>query len=156
MQRLRARAGSWNLAAKDICVASPEPLEGYDLGWDQERTRMPWITAAGGVVGGCFAYWLVTVTQRAYPLQTGNMPLVSLWPTGVIMYELTMLGAIVTTLVQLLVTARLPRRKLGLYDPEVADGKILLGVLHPHSGAEAEITQLLLDTGALQVKHSSV
>ena len=51
-------------------------------------------------------------------------------PNLIIMFELTMLGAILATVATLAVSARLgPSSKL--YDREVSDGKILVGVENP-------------------------
>jgi len=44
-----------------------------------------------------------------------------------VMFELTMLGAILATVITLVVTARLGRGST-IYDPAVSDGKILVGV----------------------------
>ena len=61
-----------------------------------------------------------------------------------------MLGAIVTTVVSLLVTARLPKIGKTLYDPAVSDGKILVGV--PVSGSADAIRDTLNSAGATSVK----
>ena len=55
--------------------------------------------------------------------QRRGMPIVAWWPNIVITFELTMLGAILTTVVSMLVAARLPTMKKALYDPAVSDGK---------------------------------
>ena len=68
------------------------------------------------------------MTELAWPLQTGNMPIVAWWPNLIVIFELTMLGAILATVLTLFITAGLVRRPPPLYDPEVTDGKILVGV----------------------------
>ena len=40
--------------------------------------------------------------------QTGNMPIVAWWPNLIVMFELTMLGAILATVITLFVSARPP------------------------------------------------
>jgi hypothetical protein len=82
-------------------------------------------------------------------IPTGGMPILSWWPNLIIMFELTMLGAILATVGTLIVTARLGRRTPVLYDPAVTDGKILVGIENPQ---EASIPQL---QRALQI-HPSV
>jgi len=72
------------------------------------------------------------------------------WPNLIILFELTMLGAIVATVAALVVTARLGRH-LGLYDREVSDGKILVGIERPPDSA---ITELQTALGA--VRHALV
>jgi hypothetical protein len=80
------------------------------------------------------------------------MPIVTSWTNGIIIYELTMLGAILTTLLTLLVTAGLPNFKPKLSDPEIWNGKILVGVTDPPEGARAALEAKLLQAGALTVK----
>jgi len=67
-------------------------------------------------------------------------------------YELTMMGAIVTTLITLLIGSRLPNWKPKLYDPEISDGKILIGVVDPPDDTRAELENRLRRAGAEQVK----
>jgi len=78
------------------------------------------------------------------------MPIVAWYPNLVIIFEMTMLGAIVTTVVALLVTAKLPHFGKSLYDPAVSDGKILVGVAGP-SHADA-VRDSLAVSGASAVK----
>ena len=97
MNALRA-AG---IAADKIVVLAPEPFEEYSFAQGERKTRMPWFAALGGLIGGTCGYLLGRYTQTAYPLITGGMPIVAAWPTGIVTYELTMMGAIVTTLITL-------------------------------------------------------
>ena len=87
--------------------------------------------APAALVGLRSRPWLTRMTELAWPLQTGNMPIVAWWPNLIVIFEMTMLGAILATVVTLFVTAKLPRRRPALYDPEVTDGKILVGVENP-------------------------
>ena len=113
------------------------------------------LAALGGLAGGLFGYWLTSFTQRAYVLPTGGMPIVPPWTNGIIIYELTMLGAILVTLVTLLRTTRLPTFKAPLSDPEIWSGKILVGVRNVSGQANAELEKRLRQAGASQVKQSS-
>jgi len=137
-----------------IVVMSAEPFDEYSFSKMDEATPMPWLAAIGGIVGGTCGFLLARLTQEGYPfpLITGGMPLLAAWPTGIVTYELTMLGAVLTTVVTLLITTRLPNWKPKLYDPEVANGKILIGVLEPSDATRTEIEGRLLAAGAEQVK----
>ena len=66
-----------------------------------------------------------------------------------------MLGAILTTIVAFLTATGLPSYKKRLYDPEVTNGKILVGVSALDSDYRAELQQLLYQDGAEQVKEFS-
>jgi hypothetical protein len=135
---------------------SAEPFDEYSFSKMDEATRMPWLAAVGGLLGGTCGFLLARLTQEAYPqpLITSGMPLLAAWPTGIVTYELTMLGAVLATVVTLLITTRLPNWKPKFYDPEVSNGKILIGVLEPADEALAEIERRLLGAGAEQVKSS--
>jgi len=137
----------------DIAVLSGEPYEEYGFGRREHKTRMPWLAALGGMVGGLSGWWFVGFTQKAYPMISGGMPLVTKWSNGIITYELTMLGAILTTLFTLLITARIPDwRGRKLYDPAISNGKILIGVTNPPEKAREELGKRLSAAGAEVVK----
>ena len=102
----------------------------------------------------CAGTWLTRMTELAWPLQTGNMPIVAWWPNLIVIFEMTMLGAILATVVTLLITAQLVRRPPALYDPEVSDGKILVGVGNPTEASLPELERALRAGGASQLKRS--
>jgi hypothetical protein len=137
-----------------ILVMSPEPFEEYEFAHADRKTPMPWIAALGGLTGGTCGYLLARWVQIAYPshIISGGMPLVAKWPSGIITYELTMLGAILTTLITLLITGRLIRWKLDIYDPEISYGKILIGVVDPSAESRADFENRLRNAGAEKVK----
>jgi len=153
LRRARAELG---FAPRDIAIISSEPFEGYRFGQGvderDDQTIMPWLAALGGALGGFTGLEFATLTQNAYPLATGGMPLAPLWTNGIITYELTMLGAILTTLVTLAVSAGLPNPRAKLYDPEVSDGNILVGVIDPPDRSRPALTKLLLNAGTAKVR----
>ena len=131
---------------RDITVISSEPMEDYEFGGIGRRSRLWYIASAGGFAGFLAAALLTWFTEVAWPLQTGNMPIVAWWPNLIVIFEMTMLGAILATVGSLVVTAGLGRRVPRLYDPEVANGKILVGVESPQDRAAVE--RALLAGGA--------
>lgn len=114
----------------DITVISSEPFDHFEFGHRDAKTSMPWIAAAAGAVGLVASYYLLGVSQRAWPLVTSGMPIVPLWTNLIIIFEMTMLSAIVATVITLIVTGFVGQRGT-LYDPEVSDGYILVGVENP-------------------------
>jgi hypothetical protein len=136
----RAVNGLRNAGVADsaITVISDQPMEAYEFGEMNRATRIWYIASGGGLVGLVFATWLTRMTELAWPLPTGNMPIVSWWPNLIIMFELTMLGGILAAVITLLVAAKLPGRRTAFYDPEVMDGKILVGVDGPSDEAAVE------------------
>ena len=139
------RAG---IASQDITVVSAEPFEAFEFSHRDHSMILFRLALAGGIVGFLAAVALVRGTELAWPIVTGGMPIVAWWPNLVIIFEMTMLGAIVTTVVSLLVTSRLPRFGQSIYDPAVSDGKILVGV----PGTSEAIRDALTHSGASAVK----
>ena len=111
----------------EIVVMSSEPFEDYEFSHRDRRTWMYWIAGGGGVLGLAAGVSLTTYTETSWPLVTGGMPIVAWWPNLVTSFELTMLGAIVSTVATLVLTAGLGGRRPRLYDPAIVDGEILVG-----------------------------
>jgi Alternative complex III, ActD subunit len=149
---LRAAEQELGITVKDIRVLSSEPFEEQAFSVRESRTAMPWFAVLGGVMGGLAGYALTALTQRSYPLPTGGMPISPLWTDGIIIYELTMLGAVLATVITLIISAGLPNLRTQLYDPAVSDGKILVGVVNPTEGARAGAEARLRQAGAGEVK----
>ena len=127
---------------RQIVIVSGEPHEGYDFA-DSHLTSLPYRWAVlGGAIGALSGYLLTTLSQKAYPIVTGGMPITPPWTNGIIIYELTMLGAILMTLIVLLRGARLPNFKGVITDPEIWMGKILVGVADPEESLQPELGNL--------------
>jgi hypothetical protein len=148
---LRSSSSELQIKTESIRVISCEPLE-EEITGKEKHSLMPWIAVVGGILGGTAGYALAAFTQRTYPLPTGGMPIVALWPTGIVIYELTMMGAILATIVTFLITAGLPRYTRRIYDPEVSHGKILVALIDTDQELRAKLRQKLLEAGAEKVK----
>jgi Protein of unknown function (DUF3341) len=131
-QRTVAALLSAGVRAEDITIISSEPLDDYEFAQAERTTLMPWLVVLGATLGGVGGFLLVTLTPKSYPIVTGGMAITPAWISGIITYELTMLGAILTTLLVLLLTAPLLRWH-DVYDVRVADGKILVGINPPEN-----------------------
>jgi hypothetical protein len=125
-----------------ITVLSSRPMEEFEFGQAERRTYMWWIASAGGLLGMAAAVGIAWVTETWWPLNVGGLPTFAWWPNLIIMFEMMMLGAILATVITLVVTAGLGRRR-GLYDPEVSEGAILVGVEAPAADKKASIESAL-------------
>ena len=143
------RAG---VSEADITVISSEPFEHHEFSHRDRSQTMFRLAGIGGVFGCIGGILLTSGTSQAWPINVGGMPIVAWWPNLVIIFELTMLSAILTTVVSLLVTARLPTRANAMYDPAVSDGKILVGVPITADRTPEAIRRALDAGGALTVK----
>ena len=138
VNRLRA-AG---LPDNEIVVMSAQPMEEYEFGHMESKTRMWWIACLGGLIGMSIAFGLAWVTEMSWPINVGGLPIFAWWPNLIIIFELTMLGAILATVITLIATAGLGR-KPTFYDPAVSDGKILVGVANPSDARVPEFESAL-------------
>ena len=91
---LKLSGGSLGITESQIAVVTSEPFDGYDFSDEHARTRIFLIASIGGVFGALLGLLFVRFTQLVYPLPTGGMPITPRWTNGIIMYETTMLGAI--------------------------------------------------------------
>ena len=131
------------VADRDITILSPYPVEDEEFGETDKATWMWWIACGGALAGFIIATALAYVTEYSWPLNVGGLPTWAWWPNLIIMFELTMLGAIVATVITLVVTASLGRGSGKLYDPEVSDGRILVGVENPPDGKVDDLQKAL-------------
>ncbi len=135
-----------------ITVIASQPYEEYEFSHRYQQTWLFWIAAAGGVVGLCIGLGLAYLTETLWPLVTGGMPIVAWWPNIIIMFELTMLGAILATVVSLLVMTELPTIRSRIYDTEVSQGKILVAVEDPQEGQLGNLERTFKASGIAEVK----
>jgi hypothetical protein len=126
VNRLRA-AG---LTDRQITIMSAQPMEDFEFGHIDRQNWLWWVACGGGLLGMAAAFGLTWLTEMSWPIDVGGLPIYAWWPNMIIIFEMTMLGAILATVIGLVMTARLGRRG-GFYDPEVTDGSILVGVENP-------------------------
>ncbi len=127
----------------EIMIMSSEPLDNYEMGQKDSHTNMRWIALAGGLTGLGSGVALTSFTQMDWPLVTGGMPIITSLTNLIPIFELTMLGAVLATVVTLLITAGLPGRKSRIYDPAVSEGKILVGIEDQQDFTTADLERTL-------------
>jgi hypothetical protein len=140
------------LADREITILTAYPMEEFEFGNIDKATWMWWIACGGGLVGLATAFGLAWITEMWWPMNVGGLPTWAWWPNLIIMFELTMLGAIVATVITLVITASFGRGTGRLYDPEVSDGKILVGVENPPEANVAQFQQALSVSPDAQIK----
>ena len=109
-------------------VMTSQPIHGEPFLPEKKPTKLRTWALSGAALGLLGGFALATVTALNYPLIKGGMPIMSPWTVGLIAYETTMLGAVLATLVGLLVETGLPNFKNLPYDPSVVDGGVVLAV----------------------------
>jgi hypothetical protein len=111
---------------------------------------MRWIAVGGGLVGCLGGIALTSLTQLDSPLITGSMPVVSVWTNMIVIFELTMLSAILAAVLTLVVTSGFSLRMPRFYDPEISEGKVLVGVAHAAEDRLSTIEAILGNGGEVK------
>jgi hypothetical protein len=88
---------------------TPFPIEGLSLALGKVPTRLPYLTLLGGVLGGITGYVMqYYASVISYPLNIGGRPYHS-WPAFIpIVFELTVLGASLFSVLAMLGLSGLP------------------------------------------------
>ncbi len=105
----QAAQRSYDAGFRCIDAFSPFPVEGLAGAIGFQRTRLPWIVFAGGVVGALGGFALQYYASAIdYPLNVGGRPLAS-WPAfGVVAFELCILVAALSCVLGMLALNGLP------------------------------------------------
>jgi len=94
-----------------------------------------WVALAGGLFGAAAGFALAAGTAWLYPVQTGDKPIIALYPTAIVTFEVTMLFAIIGTMAGMILEMGLPALRKRPYDPAIAEGCIGISVTI-HGGGE--------------------
>jgi hypothetical protein len=124
------KLGEAGVAAGDIEMRSSIPLEDVHPVGAAPRTRLPWTSLLGGLLGGTGAFLLVSLSSQAYPLPTGGMPIVPAPTTGIIIFEGTAIGATLFTVATVFLEGALFRmgRAPRPLDRYLAAGNVIISV----------------------------
>jgi len=98
----------------------------------KRRTWFRWLALGGGLAGVGAGFGLAAGTAWLYPVQTGDKPIIALYPTAIITFEVAMLFTIIGTMVGMFLEMGLPELRKRPYDPAIADGCIgICLAIHP-------------------------
>ncbi|NPA90459.1 MAG: DUF3341 domain-containing protein [Chloroflexi bacterium] len=109
---------------EDLSVISGIPVAEAIMGRPKVANLMARWALPGALLGLAAGVFFTIGTPLMYPIQVGGQPIVSLPPSMVIIYEFTMLGVILATLIGLLAQAELPRWREKVYHPAISHGAI--------------------------------
>ena len=139
------------LGTFDVLTGTPYPEGAFGEHVPQHRLfRFP---AFGAIIGFTLALFLTAATQIAYPLVTGGKPILSLFAMLVILYEMSMLSAVISTVVGIVIESRLPNINPGIYDTRITEG--LIGVVITTDDDKADTAVAALNgAGAMEIKQA--
>jgi hypothetical protein len=124
------------------------------FGDEPEHHRLYVFPFMGGLCGFSVALLITIGTQMAYPLITGGKPVLAIPPMIHVIYEGTMLGAILFTVLGILFESRLPNFSAAPYDPRISEGYIGLLVSKVEGRADAA-ANTMRKAGAVDIVNQS-
>ena len=144
-----------SIGVQDDCmnVISGIPVTEAMLGRPSQWTNVPRLALGGAVLGFCAGVFLAFVSPfiYPYPIQVSSQPYIPGPPTVVILFELTMLGMLLSTFLGVFLDSYFPSYRPMKYVTEVSDGKIAILVECPHTD-EKKVTDALKKMGAEAVR----
>lgn len=144
-----------SLGVHDDCmnVISGIPVTEAMLGRPSQWTNVPRIALGGAVLGFGAGLFLAVIAPYLYPypIQVSTQPFVPGPPTVIVLFEMTMLGMLLSTFLGVFLDSFFPNYRPMKYVPEVSNGKICILVECSHV-EEKKITDALKKLGAESVK----
>ena len=135
----------------DVLTGTPYPEGAFGEHVPQHRLfRFP---AFGAIIGFTLALFLTVTTSIAYPLVTGGKPILSFFAMLVILYEMSMLSAVISTVVGIVIESRLPNVNPGVYDNRITEGLIGVVITTDDDKADTAI-DALNGAGAMEIKQA--
>jgi len=135
----------------DFDILSGTPYPEGTFGEKVQAHRLYLFPLIGALCGFTIALLITAGTQLSFPMVTGGKPILAIPPMLIIMYEGTMLGAILFTVIGVIFESRLPRLNLGVYDTRITHGYIGVIVSCPVEKL-GHTEQLLKEAGAADIK----
>jgi len=147
------------LGVHDDCmnVISGIPVTEAMLGRPHQWTNVPRLAAGGSIVGFLGAAFLVFVSPYLYPvpIQVGTQAFVPGPPAVVVLFELTMLGMLLSTFLGVFLDSYFPNYRPMEYVKEVSDGKIAVFFICPGENCD-KFTKAMTALGAEKVEAAEV
>jgi hypothetical protein len=144
-----------SIGIHDECmnVISGIPVTEAMLGRPSQWTNVPRIALGGAILGFGAGVFLAFVSPYLYPypIQVSTQAFIPGPPSVVVLFELTMLGMLLSTFLGVFLDSFFPNYRPMKYVPEVSDGKIAILVECPHVD-EKKVTDALNAMGAESVK----
>ena len=136
----------------DVTVYTPTPRHELEHVLHAPPSPVRKFTLIGGLLGVTFGYWIAIWVSDYWPLVVGGKAIASWVPYTIFGFEVMVLVGALSTVVGLLINARVPRLTTTVgYDPRFSHGDYGVWVeCTPERAPEAEA--LLRQHGAVEVR----
>lgn len=134
-----------------ISVISGVPINHRMLGRPHPWTNVSRLALGGAIAGFLFGVFLNFGTPNLYSVRVGGQALYPIPPGLIIIFEMTMLFALLSTFLGVFLDSYFPNYRPLDYVPEVSDGKIGVFFQVPPD-EQQKFTEALSDMGAQSVQ----
>lgn len=148
---------SMGLSDDHMNVISGVPVTEAMLGRPSQWTNVPRLAGGGAVLGFLAGAFLVFASPYLYPypIQVGRQYFVPGPPSVVVLFELTMLGMLLSTFLGVFLDSYFPNYRPMEYVKEVSDGKIAVFFICPEDSKD-QFTKAMSALGAEKVAVAEV
>lgn len=136
---------------EDINVISGVPILERMLGRPPQWTNVGRLAMGGAVTGFLFGAFLNFGTPNLYTIHVGGQSVFPVPPGMIILFEMTMLFALLSTFLGVFLDSYFPNYRPLHYVPEISDGKIGVFFRIP-PGEQDKFTDALAGLGAETIK----
>ena len=112
------------LTHENINVISGVPVAHKILGRPHPWTNVSRLALGGAAAGFCFGLFLNFGTPYLYSIPVGGQYLTPIPPGAIVMFEMTMLFALLSTFLGVFLDSFFPNYRPLEYVPQISDGKI--------------------------------
>jgi hypothetical protein len=120
IERLRAMG----IGDDQMNVISGIPVTEPMLGRPHQWSNVPRLALGGALAGLVIGLALSIGTPMLYAIEVGGQPLIPIPPGIIVVFEMTMLGMLVSTFLGVFLDSQFPSYQPKEYVPEISDGNI--------------------------------
>lgn len=143
------------LGVHDDCmnVISGIPVTEAMLGRPSQWTNVPRLAMGGAGAGMLLGIFLAFISPNMYTISVGGQPFTPVPPAVVVIFEMTMLGMLLSTFLGVFLDSYFPSYRPMKYVPEISDGKIAI-LIECTPPDEQKVIDMLKKMGAESVKEA--
>ena len=143
------------IGVHDDCmnVISGIPVTEAMLGRPSQWTNVPRFALGGAAAGFAVGLFLSFVAPDLYTVEVGGQPFTPVPPAVIVLFEMTMLGMLLSTFLGVFLDSLFPNYRPMHYVTEISDGKIAILIECPPPD-EKKVTDLMKKMGAESVQYT--
>lgn len=132
-------------------VITGAPVTAPMLGRAHAHSNVPRYALGGAILGVFIGLFFARVTPDLYTIYVGGQPLQAVPPSVVVIFEMLMLGMLISTFIGVFLESTYPSFTKKEYVPEISDGKIAV-VFDCPTESQVKFEEAMSQAGAATVR----